>query len=437
MTRTDAAMTTTFSPKRTTWALAAVAVAVLGFGLWSIIRPAQAADDSKDKGKRPPEGPVAVTTTRVKIQDMPIFRTGIGTVAPTFSVTVKARVDGELDKVAFTEGQDVKKGQLLAQLDPRTLQAQLLQAQAARAKDQATLANARADLARYTSLLAEEAATPQQVDTQKALVAQLDAALQTDDAQINYAQVQLGFTTIAAPIGGRVGARLVDIGNIVHAADANGLVVINQVDPISVVFTLPEEAVPDINRALNASSADHQPLVVQAYPRSGSELLGSGRLVLLNNQIDTASGTVQLKASFANPQHTLWPGQYVNVRLVLGQRSQALTVPAAAVQRSQTGSYVYVVGADGQTVQTQPIEVASIQDGIAVIDKGLSAGQRVVVDGQYKLKPGARIAEVARPVRADVLKPTAALRRPFDTSGRTVLAASSGASKPAGAKVQQ
>jgi multidrug efflux system membrane fusion protein len=234
------------------------------------------------------------------------------------------------------------------------------------------------------------------VDTQEALVAQLEAALQTDDAQIKYAQVQLGFTTINAPIGGRVGARLVDPGNIVHATDANGLVVINQVDPISVVFTLPEEAFQDINLALNASSVSRESLAVLAYPRSGSELLGSGKLMLLNNQIDTASGTIQLKASFANPTHTLWPGQYVNVRLVLGQRRQALTMPAAAVQRSQGGTYAYVVGADGQTVQPQPIEVANIQDGMAVIDKGLSAGQRVVVDGQYKLKPGARISEAPR-----------------------------------------
>jgi len=228
--------------------------------------------------------------------------------------------------------------------------------------------------------------------------------VQTDDSQIKFAQVQLGFTTIAAPISGRVGARLVDPGNIVHAADTTGLVVINQVDPISVVFTLPEEAFQDINRALtntsSASSANREPLAVQAYPRNGSDLLGTGKLVLLNNQIDTASGTVQLKGSFANPTHTLWPGQYVNVRLVLGARKQALTVPAAAVQRSQGGTYVYVVG-DDKTVQAQPIEVASIQDGIAVIDKGLSAGQRVVVDGQYKLKPGARIAEAARGASAN------------------------------------
>jgi multidrug efflux system membrane fusion protein len=385
--------TSSFLRRRSTWVGMLVLAAAGAACVWTMDRPAHAADQPAAASGPPP---VQATTTAVKQQDVPIYRAGIGTVTAAQSVTVKARIDGQLDQVGFVEGQDVKAGQVLARIDPRTLQAQLAQAKAQKAKDAATLVNARVDLARYTALLAEEAATQQQVDTQKALVAQLAAALQTDDAQINVAQVQLGFTTIAAPIGGRVGARLVDPGNIVHAADTNGLVVINQIDPISVVFTLPEEAFQDINRAVNASSAAREPLVVQAYPRTGNELLGTGKLVLLNNQIDTTNGTVQLKGSFANPTHTLWPGQYVNVRLVLGQRRQALTVPAAAVQRSQTGTYVYVVDGDGQTVQPQAIEVASIQDGIAIIDKGVSAGQRVVVDGQYKLKPGARIAEAPR-----------------------------------------
>ena len=391
MTRFDPAMTTTFSPNRTTWALAAIAVAVLGFGLWSIVHPAQAADAAKDKGKRPPEGSVAVTTTLVKAQDMPIFRTGIGTVAPTYSVTVKARVDGELDKVAFTEGQDVKKGQLLAQLDPRTLQAQLLQAQAARAKDQATLANARVDLQRYTTLIAQDAATQQQLDTQKALVNQLEATVKSDDAQVNAAQVQLGFTTIVAPISGRTGARLVDPGNIVHAADATGLVVINQIDPISVVFTLPDDAVQDTIHALDTK----KPVLVQAFPRDGGAMLGAGTLTLLNNQIDVATGTVQLKASFLNAQHNLWPGQFVNVRLILGTRAKALTVPEAAVQRSQSGVYIYVVDDETKTVRSQTIALTQTQDGVAVVSSGLEAGQRVVVDGQYKLKPGSKVVEAS------------------------------------------
>jgi multidrug efflux system membrane fusion protein len=369
----------------------AIALAVLAFGLWSIERPANAADSGKGKGKRD-EGPVAITSTLVKQQDVPIYRTGIGTVTPTYSVTVKARVDGQLDQVAFTEGQDVKKGQLLAQLDPRTLRAQLLQAQAAKAKDQATLANARVDLKRYETLIAQDAATQQQLDTQKALVNQLDASVKADDAAVNAAQVQLGFTTITAPISGRVGARLVDPGNIVHAADATGLVVINQIDPISVVFTLPDDAVQETIHALDAK----KPVLVQAFPRDGGNMLGAGYLTLLNNQIDTSTGTVQLKASFLNGQHNLWPGQYVNVRLILGTRSKALVVPEQAVQRSQSGVYVYVVDEQTKTVQSRAIALTQIQDGIAVIASGVDANDRVVVDGQYKLKPGSRVTEAAK-----------------------------------------
>ncbi len=359
-----------------------------GLATWWLVERSTHADTAPTPAGSPA---VQATLSRVLAQPVPIYKTGVGTVTATQSVTVRARIDGQLDRVAFVEGEDVKAGQLLAQIDPRTLQAQLAQTQAQRAKDAAQLSNARIDLQRFTTLIADDAATRQQLDTQTALVAQLEAALASDDAQIAFAQVQLGFTTISAPIAGRAGARLVDAGNIVRAADANGLVVINQIDPISVVFTLPDDAVPDIHRAQHSS---HAPLAVVAYPRSGEQPLATGKLVLLNNQIDTTSGTVQLKASFANPAHLLWPGQYVNVRLVLGSRDKALTLTAGAVQRGPDGTYVYVVN-DDLTVRQQPIVVVQIQDGLAVIGKGLGEGQRVVVGGQNKLRPGASVTETA------------------------------------------
>ncbi|MES2183073.1 MAG: efflux RND transporter periplasmic adaptor subunit [Pseudomonadota bacterium] len=360
-------------------------LAAAGWGAWHYFHPAE------KPAARVPQ--VQVSTVPVKTQSVPIFQTGVGTVTARQTVTVKARVDGQLIRIGFAEGQDVKAGQVLAELDPRVLQAQLQQAQAQRTKDQATLDNARTDLRRITTLREQDAATQQQFDTQKSLVAQLDAATKTDDALVNSAQVQLGFTTITAPIAGRVGARLVDVGNIVHAADVGGIVVINQIDPITAVFTIPEDAFGQVNRAMQAAPQD---ISIQAFAREGNELLGTGKLLLLNNQIDTTNGTVQLKAIFDNPKHTLWPGEYINVRLVLGQRADALTVPSAAVLRSQDGTYAYVIDADNKA-RNQPIKVARIQDGIAIIDDGLKAGDRVVVDGQYKLRPGAVAVEAKAP----------------------------------------
>lgn len=363
--------------------LVALAVVVCGLAAWLLLR---------DRGAPPaaPDPVVPVATVRVQQQDVARYLTGVGTVTAAASVTVKARVDGQLDSVGFVEGQDVKAGQVLANIDPRALQAQLAQAQAQRAKDQATLLNARLDLQRYTRLQREDAATQQTLDAQRALVAQLEAATQTDDALISYARVQLDYTRIVAPIAGRVGARLVDPGNIVHAADANGLVVINQIDPITVQFSLPEESVPAINAAMNLG----QPLPVVAYARDSNEPLETGTLVLLNNQIDTTTGTVQLKGRFDNPRHRLWPGLYVNARLVLDAHETVLTAPAAAVQRSQTGTFVYAVD-DGGVAQPQAVTVERMQDGLAIIQTGLTAGQRVVVDGQYKIKPGSKVRELA------------------------------------------
>ncbi len=337
-----------------------------------------------------PPTPASVPATTVKVaqESVPIYLSGIGTAQALATVTIRTRVDGQLDKINFVEGQDVTDGQVLAQIDPRTFQAQLAQAVAQKARDEAQLDNAKLDLQRDNALIKDDATTQQALDTQRALVNQLVAAVETDKAQINYAQVQLDFTTIKAPLSGRIGARLVDPGNIVHATDVNGLVVINQVDPISVIFTLPESAFQDINRALRPD----QKLPVLAFGRDNDQVLSKGSLVLLNNQIDTTTGTVQLKAHFPNPTHTLWPGQYLNVSLQLGVRPNALTLPAAAVQRGQTGTYVFVVKPD-ESVEIRPINVVQIQDGKAVIDQGLSVNERVVLDGQYKLKPGIHITE--------------------------------------------
>lgn len=377
-------MTTLSSTRRSMLLIGIPLLAVLGGAIWLITH-------HKPEAAPPPAQATSVvaTTTRVQQHDVPIYLTGIGTVTARESVTVRARVDGQLEAIGFKEGQDVTQGQLIAQIDPRTLQAQLDQALAQKAKDAAQLANARLDLRRYTDLAKQNASPRQLLDTQRAQVAQLEAAVQADEAQVSYAKTQFSFTRITAPISGRVGARLVDPGNIVHATDPNGLVVINQIDPISVVFTLPEESFQDINQALHNSKT---PLAVTAYARNNPEALGQGHLILLNNQIDTSTGTVQLKADFPNPDHKLWPGQYVNARLYLGMRKSALTIPSQAVLRGPEGNFTFVVDAN-DTARVQAIHVLGIQDGLAIVDKGLQAGQRIVTDGQYKLKTGVKVTE--------------------------------------------
>jgi multidrug efflux system membrane fusion protein len=338
--------------------------------------------------------PVPVTTTTVKEQDIPTYLSGIGSVTPLYAVVVKARVDGQLEKVMFSEGEHVAAGTVLAQIDSRPFKAQLDLAQAQKARDAAQLANSMVDLERYSTLLKQDSIAQQQVSTQQATVDQLKATVQADQATIDNAQVQLDYTTIRAPISGRTGVRLVDPGNIVRASDNSGIVSINQIDPIAVLFTLPEDRFQDINRAIQAHG--RTPLEVQAFGREDNTLLGSGKLMLINNQIDTATGTVQLKAQFANAAHKLWPGQYINVHLVMGTRQRATTVPASAVQRGPNGLYAYVANAD-DTVAMQSIRVGLIQDGVAIVEEGLQAGTRVVTDGQYKLKPGAKIVEASKP----------------------------------------
>ena len=328
--------------------------------------------------------PVPVTTVIVQENAFPISHTGMGTVQAYNTVTVKVRVDGEIQKIAFQEGQAVEIGDLLAVIDPRPYQALLQQAEADRARDEALLANAKLDLERYSSLVVKEFATHQSVDTQKALVAQYQAAIAHDEAVIDNARVQLGYTTIVSPLKGLTGVRLVDQGNIVHATDSVGIVVIAQMTPISVVFTLPQQHLPEV---LEASRRG--PLTVSAYDQDDQTKLSEGQLSLIDNQIDQATGTMRLKATFENRDGALWPGQFISSRLVVGSR-RGPVIPESAVQSGPNGSYVFVVRQDS-TVEVRPIQISASRNGQALIAGGISSGESVVTDGQYRLRPGSRV----------------------------------------------
>jgi membrane fusion protein, multidrug efflux system len=341
-------------------------------------------DRTENRTNAQPARPVPVATGVVKEDNFPPTRTGLGTVQAFNTVTIKVRVDGEIQKISFQEGQDVQVGDVLAVIDPRPYQALLEQAEADKARDEALLANAKLDLDRYSSLVVKEFATRQSVDTQKALVAQYDAAIAHDRAAIDNARVQLGYTTVASPLKGRTGIRLIDQGNIVHATDATGLVVITQLSPISVIFTLPQQYLSEV---LEASRKG--PLKVSAYAEDDRTNLSDGQLSLIDNQIDTATGTMRLKATFENLDGALWPGQFVSTRLLVGSRRGSV-VPEVAVQSGPNGNYTFVVKEDS-TVEVRPVRVATSRDGKALIVDGIKAGETVVTDGQYRLRPGSRI----------------------------------------------
>ena len=332
---------------------------------------------------------IPVTAGTVKVEDVPVFLNGIGTVQAYNSVAIKSRVDGQIVRVDFKEGQDVKEGDPLFQIDPRSYQAAVDQAQAAKQKDEANLAGAQADLERYEKLLTPGWQTRQSYDQQKAQVAQLQAAIKGDEAQINTAKINLGYTDIRSPIDGRLGARLVDKGNIVHANDNTPLVMITELKPIFVSFTLPQESLDDVHE--NNKQA---PLVVRAYSGDGKKELAEGKLTLIDNMIDQATGTIHLKARFDNENERLWPGEFVSLRVILSMRRGVATVPQQTVQQGPNGHYAYVIKPDN-TVERRAVEVASIQDGIAVITKGLAENERVVVDGQFRLTEGARVNPTA------------------------------------------
>jgi multidrug efflux system membrane fusion protein len=362
-------------------ALALVLAAVL---LWPSGGPAK-----KGGGRGGDDRPVPVETALVVLKDMPIWLDAIGTVQAYNTVTVRPRVDGELVEVAFREGQDVKAGDLLARIDSRTYQAQYQQALATRDKDAAQLEAARRDLARYESL--GNRVTGQSVDTQRALVKQLEASVRADQAAVDNARTMLDYTTIAAPIDGRTGMRLVDKGNLVRASDTSGLVVLTQVQPISVVFTLPQQDLAAVMR----ETAAQGPLTVVAVEADRKTVLDTGRLELVDNQIDTTTGTIKLKAVMPNPERKLWPGAFVNLRLLLSVRKDGLVVPAAAVQRGPNGTYVFAAKAD-DTVEMRPVTVAVTENDQALLAGGVEAGETVVTEGTGKLKEGSRIAAAGK-----------------------------------------
>jgi membrane fusion protein, multidrug efflux system len=334
-----------------------------------------------------PAPPVPVVAQKVQVSDVPVVMTGIGTVAAYNAVDVHTQVTGTIERIGFVEGQAVHPGSLIAQLDPRPFQAALQQAEASLARDQANLANARTNLGRYVPLLKQGYATPQQVADQAATVSELQAAVTSDAAAVFSAKTQLGYTTIAAPIEGVTGIRRVDVGNIVQPGAATPIVTITQVQPISVLFTLPQGDVPAVQAAMAKGA-----LTTVAYGQDGRTKLGRGTLLLVNNTISQSSGTAQLKATFPNKNRKLWPGEFVNVRLIVATRHDGITVPVDALQQGQEGAFVFVVQPGG-AARERPVAVAQTLEGRALVDSGLRAGDTVVTAGQYRLGDGVRVAE--------------------------------------------
>jgi multidrug efflux system membrane fusion protein len=383
-------------PRRRWWLFVALAAVLIGSYVgWHYFVPAKAVDAAvaakTTAGQGGATAPIPVTVARVEKADFPVYLNGLGAVQPFTTVTVRSRVDGQIIKVPFKQGRMVKEGDILVEIDPRPYQAALDQALSKKAQDEANLKNAKLILDRYVTLANKDVVSKQQVDTQQATVDQLTAQIQGDQAAIENAQTQLSYTTIKAPLTGRAGFRLVDPGNIVHASDQNGIVTIVQLQPISVVFTAPEENVPQINKALEEGIVP-----VTALSSDGLKTLSEGRLARVNNQVDQASGTIQMKAIFENKDNALWPGLSVATRLLVETLKQVVVVPDDAVQRGPNGLYAFVVGDDNK-VAVQAITVNQSGNGASVVAQGLTPGQRVVVAGQYRLLAGSLVAPSEAP----------------------------------------
>ena len=367
------------------WMLFAAAVAGAGYYGWQRFHGPETGPKTADAQKAGARVPVVrVTVSPVEKADFPVYLSGLGTVQGFNTVQVRTRVDGQIDKVAFQEGQLVNQGDLLVEIDPRPFQAALDQAKAKKAQDEANLANANLDLQRYTKL--GEFATRQQTDTQRSTVAQLTAQISADDAAIANAQTQLDYTQVKAPITGVAGLRQVDIGNIVNSATQTGIVSIAQIEPIAVIFTAPEDQLPYINQGQSI-----EPLKVIAITTDGKKPLAEGKLAVINNQVDTTSGTIRLKAVFDNKNHALWPGQSVSTRLLVNTIKDATVAPDDAIQHSTNGLYAYTVGQDNKA-ELRKVKVSQSIDGRSLVDEGLKPGEQVITGGQYKVQPGSQVS---------------------------------------------
>jgi multidrug efflux system membrane fusion protein len=409
-------------PKRGAWLWILVA-AVLVAGTWYYYHNARATSQAQDPGTAATTGKgrsgagnfvVPVVVAPSVRGDLPVYFNGLGSVTAFNTVTIRSRVDGQLVNVAFKEGQFVRQGDLLAEIDPRPFQVQLEQAQGQLAKDQAQRKDAEVNRERFKLLFQEGVIPQQQLDTQAALVGQFDGAITSDQAQIDNAKLQLVYCRITAPISGRIGLRLVDVGNIVHATDANGLLVITQLQPISVIFSLPQDQLPQVDAKLRAGVQ----LPVEAYDRDDTTKIATGKLATIDNQIDLTTGTYKLKSIFANEDNALFPNQFVNVHLLVDTKRNLLLIPAAAIQRGPQGTYVYAI-AEGNTAKIRNVSIAQSTGNNIGLSSGLESGELVVIDGQDKLQDGSKVNPTTAPGASSTASPRLAAQPSAQADAKT------------------